>query len=75
VATGQTAVRAPLARAASAIVIVVPAQAATVARVPVVTVARVPVARVVTRTDPAQVPLTADRVPAARVPAARAPAR
>jgi hypothetical protein len=75
VATGQTAVRAPLARAASAIVIVARVPVVTVARVPVVTVARVPVARVVTRTDPAQAPLTADRVPAARVPAARAPAR
>ena len=54
---------------------VVPAQAATAARVQAATVARGQVARAVTRTGQAEAAQTADRVPVVPVPAARAPAR
>ena len=54
---------------------VVPAQAATAARVPVATAARGPVARAVTRTGRAEAAPTVDRVPVVPVLAARAQAR
>jgi hypothetical protein len=72
-AIGRTAVRAPLARAASATV--VPAQVATAARAQVATVARVQAALAVTRTGQAEAPPTAVRVLVVPVLADRAPAR
>jgi hypothetical protein len=73
VATGRTAARAPLPRVAS--VTVVPAQVATVARVPAATVARVQADLAVTRTGQAQAPPTAARVPVVPVLADRVRAR